>query len=133
MKLTKANIDRLTLAPGQSEIVKSIDDVPGLRFRIRSNGSRSWEYKYGNFPRVSLGKYPAISLIEARKTAAEFYSKAVRGVNPALEIAEARARSAETFGSCVAIYLERRQSELKPRTFADVARHLTVNLAASRI
>jgi hypothetical protein len=108
MKLTKANIDRLTLAPGQSEIVKSSDDIPGLRFRIRASGARSWEYKFGSFQRISLGKYPAISPI-AHKTAAECYAKVLRGENPALQIAEARARQSETFGSVVAIYLERRQ------------------------
>jgi len=130
MKLTKQNIDKLTLAPGQSEIVKSSDDIPGLRIRVRSNGSKSWEFKFSKFPRIGLGKYPAITPTEAHKTAAEYYAKAIRGENPALEIAEAKARQSETFGSCVAIYLQRREAEFKPNSFRDVTRHLTVNLAA---
>jgi integrase len=128
MKLDKRNLDKLSLAPGQSEVVKSIDEVPGLRIRLRRNGSPRWEFKFGSFPRIAMGEYPAVSPIEARKTAAEYYAKAIRGQNPAQEIAEAKARSAETFGSCVAVYLERRQAEFKPNSFRDVKRHLTVNL-----
>ena len=51
MKLSKQNINKLTLASGQKELVKSSDDVPGLRFRLRDNGSRSWEFKFGSLPR----------------------------------------------------------------------------------
>jgi integrase len=130
MKLSAKNIDKLTLAPGQTELVKSSDDVPGLRFRLRDNGSRSWEFKYGKLPRKALGKYPAVDVIRAHKTATELYAKIMLGQNPFAEMAEAKARSAETFGACVATYLERRQSELRPKSFAGVRRHLSVNLAA---
>jgi integrase len=130
MKLATKNIDRLTLAPGQSELIKSSDDVPGLRFRIRDNGTRSWEFKLGRLPRMSLGKYPAVSVEQAHKTAREFYAKVILGQNPVQEIAEAKARNAETFGAAVAIYLERRQPEFRARSFGDVTRHLTVNFAA---
>jgi integrase len=130
MKLSKANIDRLTLAPGQSELIKSSDDVPGLRFRLRDNGTRSWEFKFGRLPRMSLGKYPAVSVEQAHKTAKELYAKVILGGNPVQEIAEAKVRRDETFGAAVAIYLERRQSELRAKSFSDVTRHLTVNLAA---
>jgi integrase len=130
MKLSAKNIDKLTLAPGQTELVKSSDDVPGLRFRLRDNGSRSWEFKYGKLPRKALGKYPAVDVIRAHKTATELYAKIMLGQNPFAEMAEAKARNAETFGACVATYLERRQSELRPKSFAGVRRHLSVNLAA---
>jgi integrase len=129
MKLSKQNIDRLTLAPGQSELVKSSDDVPGLRIRIRANGSRSWDFKYGKSDRMSLGKYPGITVDAAHKIARELYAKVILGGNPVQEIAEAKARRDETFGAAVEIYLQRRQSELRPRTFCDVSRHLKVNLA----
>jgi len=129
MKLSKQNINKLTLASGQKELVKSSDDVPGLRFRLRDNGSRSWEFKFGSLPRKALGKYPAVDAVQAHKTAKELYAKIMLGQNPFAEMAEAKARNAETFGACVATYLERRQSELRPKTFVDVRRHLTVNLA----
>jgi integrase len=128
MKLSKQNIDRLKLAPGQSELVKSSDDVPGLRIRLRDNGSRSWEFKFGKQPRMTLGKYPAVDVNAAHKMARELYAKVILGGNPVQEIAEAKARRNETFGAAVAIYLERRQSELRPRTFGDVSRHLKTNL-----
>jgi integrase len=129
MKLSKQNIDRLKLAPGQSELIKSSDDIPGLRIRLRGN-RLSWEFKFGRtFGRVGLGKYPAISPTDAHKMAAELYVKVIRGENPAQERAEAKARRDETFAACVATYLERRQSEFRPKSFVDVKRRLTVNLA----
>jgi Arm DNA-binding domain len=130
MKLSAKNIDKLTLAPGKSELVKSFDDAPGLRIRVRDNGTRSWEFKFGKLPRMSLGKYPAVSVDTARKDASEYYAKAMRGENPAQERAEAKARRDETFGATVEIYLQRRQSEFRPRSLRDVTRHLTVNLTA---
>jgi integrase len=130
MKLSKANIDRLTLAPGQSELIKSSDDVPGLRIRLRDNGSRTWEYKYGKvMPRITIGRYPAVDVTGAHKTAKEFYAKVILGQNPAREKAEAKARSAETFGACVEVYLERRRHELRAKTLVALRRHLTRNLA----
>jgi hypothetical protein len=130
MKLSAKNIDKLTLAPGKSELVKSSDDCPGLRFRIRDNGWRGWEFKFGKLPRIPLGKYPAVSVMQAHDKAREYYFKAKQGGNPAQEIAEAKARRDETFGAAVEIYLQRRQSEFRPRSLRDVTRHLTVNLAA---
>ena len=55
MKLSAKNIDKLTLAPDQSELVKSFDDAPGLRIRVRDNGTRSWEFKFGKLPPHELG------------------------------------------------------------------------------
>jgi hypothetical protein len=130
MKLSAKNIDKLTLAPGKSELVKSSDDCPGLRFRIRDNGWRGWEFKFGKLPRIPLGKYPAVSVMQAHDKAREYYFKAKQGGNPAQEIAEAKARRDETFGAAVEIYLQRRQSEFRPRSLRDVTRHLTVNLTA---
>jgi integrase len=130
MKLSARNIDKLTLAPDQSELVKSSDDCPGLRFRIRDNGWRGWEFKFGKLPRIPLGKYPAVSVMQAHDKAREYYFKAKQGGNPAQEIAEAKARRDETFGAAVEIYLQRRQSEFRPRSLRDVTRHLTVNLTA---
>jgi integrase len=78
---------------------------------------------------MSLGKYPGITVDAAHKMARELYAKVILGGNPVQEIAEAKARRNETFGAAVEIYLERRQSELRPRTFCDVSRHLKVNLA----
>jgi integrase len=130
MKLSAKEIDRLKLAPGQSELVKSSDDVPGLRFRLRDNGSRSWEFKFGKLPRMTLGRYPAVSVEKVHQTARELYAKVILGGNPVQEIAEAKARRNETFGAAVEIYLQRRQSEFKPKSLHDVTRHLKVNLAA---
>jgi integrase len=128
MKLTPKTIDRLQLKQGQSELVVSSDDVPGLRIRLRANGVPRWEFKFGRLPRLRLGKYPAISPIEAHNTAKQLYAKVLLGQNPAQEIADAKARQSETFGSVVAIYLERRKAEFRPNSFRDVRRHLTVNM-----
>ena len=83
--------------------------IPGLVFRVRQTGGRSWAYRYrnaaGRLRRLTLGSYPALGLANAR-VAARAARKAVSlGRDPAGE--RRRAREADTFGALAERYIER--------------------------
>jgi len=62
-----------------------VADSHGLQIRITPRGVKKWRYRYrfnGNATMISLGKYPAVSLSEARKQR-DIYQKALfDGINP---------------------------------------------------
>lgn len=61
--------------------------VEGLELRLGSNGSKMWSLRYrtrgGKRNRLSLGRYPALSLAEARDRAIQALAAAVSGADPA--------------------------------------------------
>ena len=60
-------------------------DAHGLRLVVTPKGGRTWElaYKFQGMPRtLPLGKYPAVSIAEARRLAGEARLKADRGEDP---------------------------------------------------
>ena len=66
MALTKTQCDKLK--PKEKAFKKF--DGEGLYLEVRPNGSKLWRLKYyyqGKEKRLSLGKYPVITLVEARK------------------------------------------------------------------
>ncbi len=59
----------------------------GLYILVKPNGSKLWriDYRYeGKYKTLSLGKYPVVSLSEARKKALEIKAMLERGEDPAL-------------------------------------------------
>ena len=103
------------------------DCVVGFGLRIRDTGSRVWvfQYKYGDkHNRMKLGTWPALSLEKARGKARKHREDVDDGGNPAAKRAESRQRSTETFGRIAVRYLERREPAMKPRSYAEVERHL---------
>src|SRR5262245_48681532 len=76
--------------------------VPGLALRVPSRGTKAWTFLYGSpRQRVTLGRYPALSLAAARTAAietregrsagtisalAESYLKHINGLKSAKEI-----------------------------------------------
>jgi integrase len=128
MKLTKANLDRLKLPQGKSEIIVFDEALPGFGLRIRSGGKRTWiaQYRLGSKQRrVTVGTADTLDADEARKRARRTLSKVHLGADPQLEKAEARAQAAVTFGSVVDSYLKRyAATRLKPGTLTDVERYL---------
>ena len=70
-------------------------DGDGLQLRVTSNGVRSWSQQYvfeGRKKKHTLGKYPAISLKEARRLSAASRLDVARGVDP--NAAKAKAKEA---------------------------------------
>lgn len=64
-----------------------LTDGQGLQMRIRSNGSKLWNYNYihpltKKRVNIGLGTYPDISLVGARKQAANARTQVAQGIDP---------------------------------------------------
>jgi integrase len=100
------------------------DTQVGLLLAVRPSGQKSWYFKsiypgHTQQARRQLGTYPALSLVDARLRAAEWYSLVRQGIDPAtVEAAKARAQDEErmaraladsrTFGSFAERYIRER-------------------------
>src|SRR6516165_10348717 len=132
MKLNDRTVTatRPALPPDKSEIIIFDEDVPGFGLRIRSGGSRTWVYQYklgAQHRRITLGKFPKVSAKNARKKVDALASRVGLGEDPADQKAERRSRVAETFEAIQALFLASQQKRLKPRSYAEVERHLTAH------
>lgn len=79
-----------TVKPKAGERTTISDSVvEGLELRLGSNGSKMWSLRYrtrsGKRNRLSLGRYPALSLAEARDRAIQALAAAISGADPAEE------------------------------------------------
>lgn len=82
MQLTELQIK--ALPPQGKRYVKS--DGRGLALEVMPSGAASWRYRYqfkGKTEKVSLGKYPLVSLKAARLKRDEFAQAVHQGVSPA--------------------------------------------------
>jgi integrase len=131
MKLTDANVAKLTLPEGKTETFAWDDDVTGLAVRLRSGGAKpTWVFQYRSgyrSRRMTLGAVSAISASAARATATQLYAQAKAGGDPASERAKGKAAQGETFGAALDVYLKRQAERLRPRSLIEVRRHLLVH------
>jgi integrase len=134
---TKAMLNRLHAAPGQRLTVHDAK-VAGLQLRVTSRGVKTFSLfrrmKNGEPERVTLGRYPTMTIQTARKRAAAINNAIEGGANPA----EAkRAHKAEaTFGSLFSEYLERHAKPRKRTWREDLAkyeRHLAKPLGSRKL
>lgn len=74
-----------TLEPETKEY-REKDDNNGLHFRVKPNGSKSWQLRYkksdGKWSWIGLGGYPKTSGSLARKKADQLRADAANGENP---------------------------------------------------
>lgn len=132
MKLTESAVAKLKLSPRKGETIVFDDDVSGLGLRLRAGGSRTWIYQYKigeQQRRISLGKYPAMPPVIARKTAAKLQAEVRLGNDPAAVKAAKQVRASETFGAIAKDYLARRRGQVRASTLSEIERHLQRNLA----
>jgi integrase len=69
---------------------------PGLYLVVQPSGARSWAYRYrhGGKPRkLTIGRFPALSLAQAREKAGEAARAVDLGADPATSKVEAKARA----------------------------------------
>ena len=62
-------------------------DGSGLQLTIRKNGSKTFEFRYkspttGKPQKITIGKYPIVSLAEAREKRAEYQKTLLKGMDP---------------------------------------------------
>jgi hypothetical protein len=127
MRLTKANVSKIAVPHGKSEIIEFDDNVPGFGLRIRVGGSRNWVFQYrvgAKQRRISLGAASAISAQDARARASKLHARVKLGQDPGGEKIENRIRAVETFGTVLKPYLMHKKAALKLRTYQETERHL---------
>jgi len=79
-------------------------DGRGLYIEVRPNGSKLWRFKYrmhGAERRISLGKFPEVSLAEAREQHEEMRTLVRAGKDPVIEGAK---RQDYLLLSCIRVY-----------------------------
>src|SRR5271156_3117744 len=133
MRLTKANVAKLSLPEGKSELLVFDEALAGFGIRLRYGGKRTWiaQYRVGSKQRrMSLGSTETLDAEEARKRAKSALSKVNLGTDPQTERAHGRLKASVTIGVTVETYLARREAHLKANHFADVRRYLRVHWAA---
>jgi integrase len=105
------------------------EDLPGFGLRVRASGVHSWMIQYaiaGRTRRVVLGLLTAIDPGKARGTAKDLLAQVRLGRDPAAEKDQAKAAAAETFGALLPSFLDRQRARLKPRSYVEIERHLTM-------
>ena len=127
-RLSRALIESSEVPQGKDSAIVWDSALPGFGVRINAGGTRSFVAQYRNgsgaTKRLSLGRYEAMSIDDARRLARSTLAKAVHGYDPAEEQAKAKARASITVGSVADAYLLASESRLKARSYAEVARHL---------
>ena len=83
MPLTVQEVKNISCPDGKSQIKKS--DGNNLFLLVKNGGSKLWRLRFrhgGKYQEMALGKYPSISLSEARKLAEEARASLIHGINP---------------------------------------------------
>ncbi len=105
------------------------DATPGLSLRVTAKKARTWTVFYrdknGRQKRLTLGRYPAVSLADARELAREAQLKVAKGGDPVTE--KRAARDVLTFGDLAAKYIENHAKPHK-KSWAEDQRQLDASL-----
>jgi integrase len=95
----------------------------GLYLVLQTSGHRSWAVRYrygGKSVKLTLGKWPTMTLADARKAAADAQAALARGNNPAKAKQSAKVKAMETQANTVASvcasYMRREASKLRIST-----------------
>lgn len=116
-------------APAAGRIDYFDDATPGLSLRVTSNDVRTWTVFYrdknGRQKRMTLGRYPAVKLVDARELARDAQRKVAHGGDPVVE--KRAARDVLTFGDLATEYID---SHAKPnkRSWKEDERQLNATL-----
>jgi integrase len=93
------------------------NDGDGLYLKVTEAGSRSWIFRYmqgGKRRDMGLGRYPGVSLAEARQLAKEAYVSIQRGVDPIedrrAKVSAGRTSKAVTFAEAAERYIVAHES-----------------------
>lgn len=116
LPLTEAKIRALKL----KEKAYKVADFAGLYIYVSKTGSKLWRFKFrldGKEGLLSLGKYPDVSLSEARSMRDAARQQVAKGVNPAKakqqNKTKAIARTEHTFGNFAEKFLSKQIKEGK--------------------
>jgi integrase len=130
MKLTTTEIARYEPPADKRDHIIFDETLPGFGLRYRG-GKRIWLFQYARGSgagrlnrRLHFGDFPNLSAARARSIAADLAAKVRLGHDPAAEKRISRVESRNTFGNLVRGYLDQKRGEVRPRTYANIARYL---------
>ncbi|HEX4952929.1 MAG TPA: tyrosine-type recombinase/integrase [Thermoanaerobaculia bacterium] len=107
LRLTDRALRSLTTEESREDIHDA--SFPAFLVRVSGNGSKTFYFRYrgadGKYRRLHLGKFPAVSLADARSAARELELQVDRGEDPGLRNEEWR--KAPTVAMAVDEYIER--------------------------
>ncbi|GGI68229.1 integrase [Shewanella gelidii] len=129
------------LKPGSKE--KTLSDGNGLQLRVRTNGSKHWNFKYYHpvtkkRVNIGLGTYPEVSLVKARKAVIEYRELVASGIDPKekreQESFKLKQESLYTLKFVAAEWLEIKKHEVTEdhaaKTWRSLERHVFPELGA---
>ena len=113
------------------------DRVPGLGVRVSSAGTKSFVLLYRldcKAKRMTLGRYPVLSLLEARELAQQALNKLTKGDDPQAERQEKRSypRFDEVFSEFLRLHCDRKNRENTARETERVLRSRFLTKWASK-
>jgi integrase len=115
-------IRRLKLPAGATDQILWDPELPGFGVRLRSSKSTYLvQHRFQKATqRESLGDVRKLKLEEARKVARQFFAKVEIGIDPRAEkrkAEEAAAAAKLTFKAVADLYLEAKETKMRPNTF----------------
>lgn len=124
IKLTAAAVERLK-APDGGQIDHFDAAYPGLALRVSARGVKSWTYfgrVNGKLKRVTLGRWPSLTLPKAREMAGQEADRMKASIDPtaAKRAARREPKDKDTIEAVVAEWLKRDQA--RNRSKAEVER-----------
>ena len=135
MKFSAKTVAKVQLPKGRKDFAVFDGVIPGFGLRLRDSGSRTWifQYKIGDkHRRMVIVRANAITPDKAREIASELHAKIKLGGDPANEKSINKVRASNSLGDVTARYLDIKRDELRPRSYAEVERHLVQNIASLR-
>jgi integrase len=121
IKLTKDTIERATPPePGRKERFLRDDGVRGLGLRVTAGGAKAFIFEgriKGRTRRMTLGAWPDLTVLQARRKALDIRSAIARGEDPAAETEAARHEP--RFGELAGAYMERHARPRKRSAWQD--------------
>jgi integrase len=132
MTLKATEVKYLTCPNDKKQIKKA--DGNGLFILVKSNGSKLWRMRYKfakKHQELSLGKFPAVSLSEARKATEEARSLLVQGLNPTEVKRERKIASAKkdaSFYDVALAWWEKEKSGWSDGYVRKIKRYIEVDL-----
>ena len=98
-----------------------VADKNGLAIEVSAKGVKKWRFRYrynGKPSMISLGKYPAISLIKARAIRDSYQGLLSQGINPSVhkQREKRKQQQQKTFKEAFEAWFCRHEDEWTPRT-----------------
>lgn len=119
--LTDAAIKRLKPPPAPQTAPDKHSDAHGLQLHVFATGRMSWIYAYrhdGKQRTLTIGKYPAVSLADARRKRDEARQQIEQGIDPnqTKQQAKRTEESLDTFAHIARQWLSDQADAVKPTT-----------------